>query len=502
MQQNRPRRGPRQPCKYRLHYSAPAIHTPLTPSRVVAGNTTLGNRSDFVADMDWQVGQIVQALKDAGVYENTMVILSSDNGGTAIPVAKVESNQTQHPSGPYRAAKSSIYEGGHRVPLIWSWPGKVKSDTVSDQLVSVLDVAATLKDITRAETDLEQHYDSISMLPLLMSDTPDQEEATRDRHFYLVNKQFFGNGVRWDLDAGNEYGVQAGEYLHIFHENDSSGKKIELYNLSVDVSQTEENNLIDGALPIDVYINNPEYGDLIRDMQIWYDEYSDYRYITDPVAPRETPKTGLVGNSIISINFLKTPSWYESRRPGSFGSNNFASITSEWNEISVTTHDLTREDGSASTVSAIIDPNLKSIRIAGLYDDHVFNAGLAASSDKYIELTNLNNNFPNGYRIIIYVSAHEDLEGSKFSLVKNNDTVNGRILFNSRPQRDSSDLVYATPNKWIENPSVNYLVYGLDEALNDDHVSLKMTNIMGDRNAAFAGIQIVPADDTFFTPIR
>lgn len=142
-------------------------HTPLSVNDGWKGKSGLGLYGDFVMETDAIVGQVLDALDDAGLADNTLVIFTSDNGcAPYIGVAKLE-QQGHYPSGPLRGYKADAWEGGHRVPFIVRWPGKVQSGSVCDQLVHQADLIATLADITDAPLPKDQGEDSFSILPLL-----------------------------------------------------------------------------------------------------------------------------------------------------------------------------------------------------------------------------------------------------------------------------------------------------------------------------------------------
>ena len=157
-------------------------HTPIVPSSTFQGKSPLGNYGDFVMETDWSVGQIVQAVEQAGIADNTLIIVTADNGCS--PAARtgfkdktkikfrmdepVEENPDVHyPSDIYRGHKADIYEGGHRVPFIVRWDGMVKPGGVSDQTICLVDLFATCADIVGADVPDTAGEDSVSILPVL-----------------------------------------------------------------------------------------------------------------------------------------------------------------------------------------------------------------------------------------------------------------------------------------------------------------------------------------------
>lgn len=134
-----------------LYFAPVAVHHPITPSNYMRGTSDCGPYGDFIQDLDWSVGRIIQTLEYKGLMDNTIIIFTSDNGGE-IPGNKPEAPEIQAVNaglkinGDLRGDKHTIWEGGTRVPFIVSWPGKVKEGTVSDDIIAVMDVFATIAD--------------------------------------------------------------------------------------------------------------------------------------------------------------------------------------------------------------------------------------------------------------------------------------------------------------------------------------------------------------------
>ncbi len=133
-----------------LYFGTNDIHVPRAPHPRFVGQTGMGPRGDAIAEFDWSVGQVIQALERNGLLENTIIILTSDNG----PVVDdgyqdqaVELLGDHKPWGPLRGGKYSAFEAGTRVPFIVHWPKKIKSKD-SKALVSQVDMYATLAALT------------------------------------------------------------------------------------------------------------------------------------------------------------------------------------------------------------------------------------------------------------------------------------------------------------------------------------------------------------------
>jgi arylsulfatase A-like enzyme len=148
-----------------LYLAYPAPHTPWLPSPAFRGMTN-NMYGDFTAMVDYMIGRVLTALEDSGMEEETLVIFSSDNG----PVwYDKDTEQYDHDStGGMRGMKGDAYEGGHRMPFIVRWPGKVKAGSVSNQTICFTDVLATFADLTGRNLPRGQGPDSFSFLPALM----------------------------------------------------------------------------------------------------------------------------------------------------------------------------------------------------------------------------------------------------------------------------------------------------------------------------------------------
>jgi len=145
-----------------LYFPTTNIHHPFTPAEQFQGTSQLGLYGDFTHELDWTVGEIVKALEEKGVADNTIIIFTSDNGGMANYNGQ-EALQSGHQiNGELLGFKFGVWEGGHRVPFIVKWPGQVPAGTSSDQLISSIDMLATFAAITGQE--LENTADSVNIL--------------------------------------------------------------------------------------------------------------------------------------------------------------------------------------------------------------------------------------------------------------------------------------------------------------------------------------------------
>lgn len=151
-----------------LYLALPSPHTPLVPTREWQGKSGLGPYGDYVMETDWSVGQTLKAIDDAGLRNKTLVIFTSDNGcAPYIGVHKLEA-AGHYPSAQFRGYKCDIWDGGHRVPFLVRWPGKIKPDSQCNQIVGLFDLMATCADIVGAKLPPNAGEDSVSLLPAFL----------------------------------------------------------------------------------------------------------------------------------------------------------------------------------------------------------------------------------------------------------------------------------------------------------------------------------------------
>ena len=154
-----------------IYFPLNAPHTPIVPDENWKGKSGINRYGDFTMQVDWTVGQVLGALDDTGIAENTLVIFTTDNGCS--PQAKIpELEAAGHDQNYiYRGHKADIFEGGHRVPFVARWPAKVKPGTRNELTVGQLDLLATAAEIVHAEIPDDAAEDSVSFLPILLGDT-------------------------------------------------------------------------------------------------------------------------------------------------------------------------------------------------------------------------------------------------------------------------------------------------------------------------------------------
>ncbi len=154
-----------QPFFLYLPLNAP--HTPIAPTKQWQGRSGLNAYADFVMQTDAEVGTVLDAIDRLGLAANTLVFFASDNGCS--PEAKFDEllPKGHNPSAQFRGAKADIFDGGHHIPLLARWPGRIKPGTSSDQLACLNDLFATCAGILGLKLPDTAAEDSVSLLPAL-----------------------------------------------------------------------------------------------------------------------------------------------------------------------------------------------------------------------------------------------------------------------------------------------------------------------------------------------
>jgi arylsulfatase A-like enzyme len=150
-----------------MYLATTNIHHPFTPSEQFIGTSTCGLYGDFVHELDWVIGEILVTLDDLKMTDNTLVFFTSDNGGMLNVTGQKAWKAGHQLNGKLLGFKFGAWEGGHRVPLIARWPGKIPAGTTSNQLISHIDLMATLATIVDRPLKENEGVDSIDQLASL-----------------------------------------------------------------------------------------------------------------------------------------------------------------------------------------------------------------------------------------------------------------------------------------------------------------------------------------------
>ena len=218
-------RHKRQP--FFLYFSTHDIHVPRVPHPRFVGKSAMGPRGDALVQFDWCLGEVLRTLDDLGIADNTLVLLSSDNGPVLDDGYKdraVEALGDHKPAGPLKGGKYSLNEGGTRVPFIARWPGKVKPGD-SPAMICQVDLCATLGKLVGAKSDTTASPDSRDLSPALLGET----EVGRDHIIEHANRLAIRMG-QWKLIPGAAAAA-------------NNAQPTQLYDLETDLGETK--NLAD-----------------------------------------------------------------------------------------------------------------------------------------------------------------------------------------------------------------------------------------------------------------
>ena len=223
-----------------LYFAPVAIHFPYTPTDAIKGTSGTGLYGDWVHELDLSVGRILTTLDRMKVAEDTLVIFTSDNGG----VLMTEGDQPEAKAyraglrcnGNWRGRKHSIYEGGFRVPLIARWPGHVPAATVCDEMISLVDIYATIAALVDKPVPSDQAIaeDSFNALPALLG-TSQPKPPRSSMIIHSPNGNFAIRRGPWKYIEG-----KASPTLKNVPSRDELGAQ--LYNLRDDPN--EQNSLV------------------------------------------------------------------------------------------------------------------------------------------------------------------------------------------------------------------------------------------------------------------
>jgi len=221
-------------------------HTPHAPADAFVGTSGLDVYGDFVVELDHHVGQVMQALSDLRLTENTLIIVTSDNGPETNMYLRLQ--QTGHDSsGLLLGSKRDNWEGGHRVPFIARWPGMIRAGSANSDPFSLVDMMATFADMLGMNLPDDQGVDSVTAMPLLKGESG----AYRELHAIIHHSSGGYFAIRrgdWKLllhsgSGGNNYGVRSGRRAEAYADTleqrllDTGGRQ--LYNLRLDIGETQ-----------------------------------------------------------------------------------------------------------------------------------------------------------------------------------------------------------------------------------------------------------------------
>jgi arylsulfatase A-like enzyme len=203
------------------------------PKDEFRGRSAAGLYGDYMVQVDAALGRVTAALEEHDMLDETMLVFTSDNG----PVWFPEDNQRfgHRSSGPLRGIKGDLWEGGHRMPLVVRWQGKVKPGSTSAALVGLVDVLATAAEVVGRPLAGEDRLDTISFLPVLLGRS---ESGNRDTLLQTRGNTVAVRHGPWKLIPGlGSFGFSKPRH----QKPEPGGPRGQLYNLDEDLG--ERNNL-------------------------------------------------------------------------------------------------------------------------------------------------------------------------------------------------------------------------------------------------------------------
>jgi len=244
-----------------LFHSAQAVHLPSFAADRFKGKTKAGPHGDFIFELDYVVGELMKTLDQLGVADSTLVMFSSDNGPEVTSVINMRKDHRHDGARPWRGMKRDQWEGGHRVPLIARWPGKIKQASTTDQTVSLTDVMATCAAVVGSKLPNDCAEDSFDFSAVLLGKQGDKPV----RRYTLQQTITLALAIRrgpWKyLDhkgsGGNNY---SRGHLQAFALPDNAPDALgQLYNLESDPGETTN-----------LYFEHPE---IVKELKSQLDHY-------------------------------------------------------------------------------------------------------------------------------------------------------------------------------------------------------------------------------------
>jgi arylsulfatase A-like enzyme len=216
----RERAADKQP--FFLYWPLTSPHEPIRPTKEFAGKTGIHPVADFLLQTDAAVGEVLRELDRSGLAEDTLVIFTADNGPAQHGWEEM-ARAGQKRAGPFRGRKTQIYEGGHRVPFVARWPGRIRANSVSDRPVSLVDTLATVAELMAVPLARDAGEDSFSFAPVLLG----KPAPARPPFVAHANTQFALRDGKWKLIVPHELG-----------KIDWRPEVAELYDLAADPAET------------------------------------------------------------------------------------------------------------------------------------------------------------------------------------------------------------------------------------------------------------------------
>ncbi|MEX0324241.1 MAG: arylsulfatase [Puniceicoccaceae bacterium] len=190
-----------------MYYAPPQIHHPFTPHQRFVGTSQAGMYGDFIHELDWMVGEVLNTLDELELAEDTLVLFTSDNGGMYNLGGKQAFAAGHKQNGKLLGFKFGVWEGGHRVPFLARWPGRIKAGSTSRQLYSSVDTLASLASLLGRKLKEGEGLDSIDQIDTILKKPA---KPARDQLVLLPREE-------------DCIGFRQDEWVYIISQGDGSG---------------------------------------------------------------------------------------------------------------------------------------------------------------------------------------------------------------------------------------------------------------------------------------
>ncbi|CAM3362531.1 sulfatase family protein [Zobellia roscoffensis] len=249
-----------------LYLALPSPHAPIIPNDEFIGKSEAGGYGDFMVQTDWVAGQVLKALKAKGLEENTIVIFSADNGPEKYAFARAE-KYGHFSMGNLRGLKRDVWEGGHHVPFVVKWPGKIEKGSISNEVISQVDIMATLATLTKSDLPKTAAPDSYNLLPVFLG-----EEYTSPLREATVHNTF-----------EDKWGLRQGKWLYINAPSGEHSKMPDSFKKLRGYSDFKTEGLLydmenDPEQRKNLYAEHP---DKIKNMALLLEKYKEQGYSVD-----------------------------------------------------------------------------------------------------------------------------------------------------------------------------------------------------------------------------
>jgi len=251
-----------------LYFALPSPHAPIIPNDEFDGKSEAGAYGDFVVQTDWVVGQVLSSLKENGLEDNTIIVFSSDNGPEAYAWKRAE-NFEHFSMGDFRGLKRDVWEGGHHVPFIIKWPGEIEPGSVSNEVISQVDLMATFAKIAGIELTDHAAPDSYNILPILKGEKHGSPYREATVHNTFKDK--------WGIRKGNWLYIDSPSGGH--REPPESYKKLKRY-VDFNTEGILFNMKEDPEQRVNLYEKYPE---MIHELELLLQKYRESGYSTKNV---------------------------------------------------------------------------------------------------------------------------------------------------------------------------------------------------------------------------